>query len=1139
MKSITKVYLRVFLIVLIVITLSHGFLAAHAVFHNQIGSKAVKLIAVIPRHFPPQYFLDEKGNPTGFAIDMIEEIAKQNHFKITYQIKNSWEEVQETLQKGEADLIPNMGITETRQEIFLFTSPLETIPISVFFRRDDPYFKSIIGRKVGLVKSNIAIEILQGNSQVDLKLFDDVNNALFELLAGRIDAVVYPKQAFLKVAREIGVEDRLNTLDQPLVEVKRAIAVNKNNLALQQQLDQAIEEFIKSPKYQEIYIKWYGRSEAFWTLAKVIKLGLILLGSLLITIAVWRYISQQAFRRLNEAKKALEESENRYRAIIEDQTELICRFLPNGTITFVNQAYCRYFNHTSEQLIGQVFLPLISPEDQEKTIKNLANLNAENQIVAHEHRVIDPQGNIRWHQWTNRAILDSQGQIIEIQGVGRDITLLKQAEVEITELNRELENRVKQRTIELEIANQNLQEAKEKYQSILATALDAFCIVKTQEKPGYFVDMNQSFCQMIGYSREELLQMSIHDIEAEENPEDTLKHIKIIMTQGFDHFETRHRRKDKSIVDVEVSVNYIPSLDIMVSFMRDITLRKLAEKRLCESENRFRKAVMDAPFPIIIHAENGEIITINTTWTDLTGYTLEEIPTIFEWVEKAYSKDAKMVHSIISQLYQTTGRTEQGEFKITTKHKETRIWNFSSSHLGQLPDGRQIVISMAIDLTERKRIEEELRHKTLHDSLTKLPNRVLFMELVEQALKRSKRHENYLFAVLFIDLDRFKVVNDSLGHWAGDQLLIDIASRLEQCVRESDTVARLGGDEFTMLLDDIQDYQQAIKIAERINENLQLPFLINHQEIFATASIGIVFNQPEYSHSLDILRNADLAMYWAKDKGKARYAIFDQEMRVQINRFLELETNLRLGLERKEFKVYYQPIINLNTGKLYGFESLVRWQHPQHGLISPAEFIPIAEETGLIIPLGEWILLESCQQLRAWQEKFTIAKNLKISVNLSGKQLQNMNIIDTIDRVLNETKIGYHCLKVEITESMLMENLDLAYQILTKIKERNIQISIDDFGTGYSSLSYLHQFPINTIKIDQSFVSRIGDNGNNIEVVQAIITLAKNLNLEVIAEGIETEKQIKYLQYMGCKLGQGYLFSKPLPSQEVEKFIVF
>ena len=437
----------------------------------------------------------------------------------------------------------------------------------------------------------------------------------------------------------------------------------------------------------------------------------------------------------------------------------------------------------------------------------------------------------------------------------------------------------------------------------------------------------------------------------------------------------------------------------------------------------------------------------------------------------------------------------------------------------------------------RQKAEQQLIKDALYDGLTQLPNRNLLMDRIERSLERAKRNPDYLFAVLFLDLDRFKSINDSQGHLVGDRLLVAVAEILNQDLRKVDTLARLGGDEFVILLDNIHHLTDAIEISDRINRRLKSPFTLERQTVFTSASIGIALSSTGYSDSSQILRDADIAMYRAKEKGKACYEVFDRQMYLETLKTIELESNLRLALEQNQFSLYYQPIISLANGTLTGFESLIRWQHPEKSFISPVDFIPIAEDTGLIVQIGDWVLKTACQQLRTWQQQFTAIPNvnsLKISINVASQQLQEPNFIEKLDKILAETGLNPNCLRLEITERALVDSEHNTNHTLTEIKRRGIKLSIDDFGTGYSSLSYLRRLPIDNLKIDRSFVENINSNTESLEIVKTIITLAQTLKMDAIAEGIETREQRDRLKALGCEYAQGYLFSKPLSVENVE-----
>jgi diguanylate cyclase (GGDEF)-like protein len=441
------------------------------------------------------------------------------------------------------------------------------------------------------------------------------------------------------------------------------------------------------------------------------------------------------------------------------------------------------------------------------------------------------------------------------------------------------------------------------------------------------------------------------------------------------------------------------------------------------------------------------------------------------------------------------------------------------------------------ELEERKRIEEQLRYENLHDRLTGLFNRISLVERLRFCLEKLRRHSEREFAVLFLDIDNFKNVNDSLGHMMGDQLIIAVGNMLASIVRPTDMVARLGGDEYVILVEDIEDLRDAVRISDRILTEMATTPLLPDQRLNFSASIGIVQGTTSYTNPDDILRDADIALYRAKAAGRARYEIFDPVMREHVVKRLALEAELRQAIERNEFSLHYQPMLSASDGKLLGFEALVRWQHPERGLLSPGLFIDVAEETGLIIPIDRWVLREACMQLRKWQDGITDMPPIHMSVNLSGLQITQPDLLNYVMQTVKEANIDPSLLNLEITETTVMENLARTLRVLTSIKEFGVQVQVDDFGVGYSSLSYLSRFPMDALKIDQSFVSNMEVNDTNTRIVQAIVMMTHGLGIQVVAEGVETKAQFHQLREMGCEFVQGYLIAKPLDKDKTEQLL--
>jgi diguanylate cyclase (GGDEF)-like protein/PAS domain S-box-containing protein len=457
--------------------------------------------------------------------------------------------------------------------------------------------------------------------------------------------------------------------------------------------------------------------------------------------------------------------------------------------------------------------------------------------------------------------------------------------------------------------------------------------------------------------------------------------------------------------------------------------------------------------------------------------------------------------------------------------------------IAPIPGTDKSVASLT-DISNLKEAERQISHQAFHDTLTNLPNRALFVEHLNMAIKRGRRRDDYHFAVLYLDIDRFKLVNDSLGHTVGDNLLIAFADRIQDSLRDIDTLARLGGDEFVILLEDIEEGNYASRVAERLQQELKRPFMVNGKEVFAPSSFGVVENTEDYEFPEDIIRDADSAMYHAKEKGRAQYKVFDKKLHEKALHLLQRETDLRKAIHKKEFETHYQPIVSLKSRSVVGFEALIRWNHPQLGLIYPGSFVSIAEETGLIIPITRLIVEEACRDLKIWQERIKDLQKLTMSVNISSKHFLQPSLLTDIKEVLTKIDLPPDHLKLEITETALMEDVEETVRLAHRMRDYGLQIVIDDFGTGYSSLSYLQRLPIDTLKVDRSFVSRIQNapDGNR-NIVEAIISLAHRLDMIVVAEGVETLEQYTILLDMQCQFGQGYLFSKPLPKPKIDELI--
>ncbi|MFQ5654561.1 MAG: putative bifunctional diguanylate cyclase/phosphodiesterase, partial [Planctomycetota bacterium] len=578
----------------------------------------------------------------------------------------------------------------------------------------------------------------------------------------------------------------------------------------------------------------------------------------------------------------------------------------------------------------------------------------------------------------------------------------------------------------------------------------------------------------------------------------------------------------------------------------EIKVREETELALRESQERYELAADGANDGLWDWDLRTDEVYYSSRWRTSLGYAADEVADTPEaWLGLVHEADRETLETKIDLHLQGASPHFEDTYRILAKNGGYR-WMLCRGLAVRSDQGEATrMAGSQTDVTKNKLAEEKLRHDAVHDNLTGLPNRSLFMDRLAHSINRAQRDPEFLFAVLFLDLDRFKVINDSLGHVVGDRLLQEVSRRLQSCLRIGDTVARmtestiarLGGDEFAILLEDVGDATDVSRVAERIQEQLRGVFVLDKNEVFTSASIGITLSSTGYEKAEELLRDADAAMYRAKALGRSRHELFDQELLADATRRMQLEGALRRAVARRDLQVYYQAMVEIESGTVRGFEALLRWHHPEHGFVSPAEFVPIAEEIGLIAEIGEWVLVKACTQMKEWLDRCFGDSHGFMSVNLSGMQFLFTNVVEMVREILARTGLPANALKLEITEGVIIHNTDSVRGALGELKELGVELSIDDFGTGYSSLSYLHQLPFDVLKIDRSFISKLEAEGDQYLLVRGICALAHSLGLRVTAEGVETEEQLEVLRKLDCELAQGFLFSRPVPAAEAEKLI--
>ena len=815
-----------------------------------------------------------------------------------------------------------------------------------------------------------------------------------------------------------------------------------------------------------------------------------------------------------ELEESLRESEERFRDLYENAPH--CDFMADmqGTILMANNTAVELLGYARDDLIGRSVLDLYADTPAGKEKARLLNQRIEvgEEVDGEELEMRRADGGTIWVSVTVRLIRNRQGQLLGRRGVV-DITARKRAE-------------------------EALRESETKFRTLAETSAAAIFI----DQGTRFLYVNSALEVITGYSREELLAMDLLDVIHPDFRELVKEQgeARLLGEQVPPRYEIKILTKsgEERWVDVTTGLIEFEGKPSVLGTAFDVTERKRAEEALGRLSRQNELLLNSAGEGIYGLDLEGKTTFVNPAAARMIGWEVEELigkpqHDILHHSKpdgSPYPRESCPIYSVFKD-----GSVSQVDSEVFWRRDGTSfpVEYASTPILDERGELAGAVVTFR-DITERKQAEETIRHLAYHDALTNLANRTMFEDRLAVTLAQARRKRR-MAAVMFLDLDQFKVVNDTVGHALGDRLLQSVAERLTGLVRDGDTVARVGGDEFTLLLAEVERVEEVAEVAERVLDALRQPWVLNGHEFRITTSIGIAMFPNDGEDADSLLSNADTAMYRAKDQGRDNYKLYTPAMNARIVERLALENSLRHGLERGEFLVYYQPQVDIASGKIVGMEALVRWQHPERGLVFPAEFIPVAEETGLIVPLGEWVLRTACAQNKAWQAAGF--PPMRVAVNLSARQFQQRDLIEEVDEVLKETGLEARWLQLEITEGMAMQDVESNITVLRKLREMGVQIAIDDFGTGHSSLSYLSRLPIDVIKIDQSFVQDMTTDPNDAAIARSIIVMAHNLKLKVIAEGVETEEQLAFLKKRRCDEMQGYLFSKPAPAEAFEEML--
>ena len=854
---------------------------------------------------------------------------------------------------------------------------------------------------------------------------------------------------------------------------------------------------------------------------------------------------EQVNSQLTKTQEALRESERFNQGIIDSSRDCIKVLDLEGRLTFISAGGLKLFEIAeADHVLHQGYQSFWLKRDQDEVERALARAR-QGGVGSFLAFLPTAGGTPKWWDVVVSPIRGSQGEVVKLLAVSRDVTERVEAQQEARRGWEELEARVAERTSELEAANQELRreisqriKAQEKlahsetrYSELYEGSRDGFVMMNPE---GRLIEFNPALRDMLGYEDQELRGKTLKELTPEKwhQMEEDIRNQQLLVRGYSDLFEKECLCKDGSLLPVEVQLYLhrdakgLP--EYYWAFVRDIAFRKRHQQQMQMANKVFANSIEG----IIITDAEGMVNMVNPAFTAITGFDPEEVLGQELNILRAEEHSGPFYEKLWRDL------TEKGQWS-------GEYWNRRKSGeaypewltINVIRDQDQRITNyMGIlhDITEIKRSQEQIQYQAHHDALTGLPNRLLFEDRLDQALSHAQRNQERV-GLLFLDLDNFKLINDSLGHALGDRLLREVARRLLDCLRQEDTVARLGGDEFIIILPEVKDTPHVVRTAHRIMQVLVKPMTLEGHELHVKASMGITMFPDDGRDSATLVKNADMAMYRAKDFGRNNYQLFTHSLQKEANRRLGLEAALRKDLERERFVLHYQPRVQLETGRIMGMEALVRWQRDPETLMPPAQFIDVAEESGLILPLGEWVLREACRQTRIWHQQGH--DHLLVSVNLSAKQFKQENLPALVEEVLAETGLPPESLELEITETTMMEDIKAAVYLANQLACLGLHLSVDDFGTGYSSLYYLKHFPLAALKVDQSFVRDVTRDPNDAAIVEAIIHIAHSLNFKVVAEGVEQVAQLEFLRQRLCDEVQGYLFSRPQPAPRFEALL--
>jgi diguanylate cyclase (GGDEF)-like protein/PAS domain S-box-containing protein len=1120
---------------------------------EELPQDSVKV--AFPKYFPPQYSLTPEGKPSGFAIEVITEVARRANLKLEFYPTDNWPEAIQLVRNGEADLIPNMGITAEREKYVLFTQPYEQFSIRVFVRGKTEgihHLDDLNNKRVGTTRFNVANKLVP---HIEFIKFLDARSAVTALLNKELDALILPDVVVRKIAGGFGEANSLVAVGDPLKVVHRAVAVSKDKPELFKKIEEAISTYLRSNEFYDTQQSWEETPEESFSIQQLTVFNSCFF------IALCALIGGTIYNKLNKAHSIDALGSNiEIRAIGFISVFFLAVLLSLGGTIWV--LYDAAFEGQKARLVNIVqsrakIIESITRFDLQKNLKlGISTVQSHQESIgqvrdAHENfkgfgltgevafaqRIDDEISyilrqrhsdtvkpkNVVWNaneaEPMRRALSGRSGTLVGLDYRGVDVLAAHEpvnvldagivAKIDLAEIRSPY---VKAGLIALAISQVILLIGYISFSALAAPILTR--LSRSYWRLQTIIDRSPSLIVIrnakgdVVSSSDEFQMLECERLEEGES--------------SVNHRDGRQHTYLTTSFNLE-DPNQISFGSCQIS--TDISRRVAIETEL----KQYALAFENTSEGMVISDTNGFIITVNSAFEKISGYTEGEA------VGKKMSlvKSGQHDEAFYKKLWSSLKNEGQWTGEIWNRRKNGELYPewLNINTVLSTKNEPAFFVAVFSDITVLKRAENELHYLAHHDPLTQLPNRLLFKDRLDHALKNAHR-EQEMVALLALDLDRFKNINDSLGHPAGDELLKSVSAHLVSLVRENDTVSRVGGDEFTIIAEGLTSFHSVSLLADKIVKGMVHDFNLGNQKVMTSISIGIaVYPQDGDTHE-ELLKNADTALYKAKGLGRNNYQFYTQDLSQSAFEKLVMENQMTHAISNHEFEVYYQPQFDIETDKLVSAEALIRWNHPEYGIVTPDKFIPLAEENGLIVSLGEWVLRTACTQAKKWLDSGYEFE--RIAVNLSGKQLDRPGLYDTVKSILQSTGLPPQKLELEVTEGFIMGEGRDSISLLESFRDLGITIAIDDFGTGYSSLTYLKRLPIRTLKIDRSFVTDLPHDDEDAAISRAVIALGHSLGMHIIAEGVENHSQLDFLKAEGCEVMQGYLKGKPSPSSEFE-----